>query len=77
LWDLDQEYAMDQTAAKASAMFQPIPAQRAFEVVCERIRELVASGRLKKGASCTNTSQKQSPDLTMHSRSNALPAKCR
>ena len=40
---------MDQTAAKVPAMFEPIQAQRAFEVVCERIRELVASGRLKKG----------------------------
>ncbi|SCK43091.1 DNA-binding transcriptional regulator, FadR family [Variovorax sp. HW608] len=40
---------MDQSATQASSMFEPIPAQRAFEVVCERIRELVASGRLKKG----------------------------
>lgn len=30
-------------------MFEPIQTQRAFEIVCERIRDLVASGRLKKG----------------------------
>lgn len=32
-----------------SPMFEPIPNRRAFEVVCERVRELVASGRLKQG----------------------------
>jgi GntR family transcriptional regulator, transcriptional repressor for pyruvate dehydrogenase complex len=32
-----------------SPMFGPIPSRRAFEVVCERVRELVASGRLKQG----------------------------
>lgn len=30
-------------------MFEPIQAPRAFEVVCERVRQLIASGRLKEG----------------------------
>ncbi|MES2183898.1 MAG: FadR/GntR family transcriptional regulator [Pseudomonadota bacterium] len=40
---------MDKPGVDPSPMFEPIQSQRAFEVVCERIRELVASGRLKKG----------------------------
>lgn len=30
-------------------MFEPIPSRRAFEAVCDRIREQVADGRLKRG----------------------------
>ncbi|KQP19294.1 FadR/GntR family transcriptional regulator [Pseudorhodoferax sp. Leaf265] len=40
---------MHQQSAATPSLFQPIPAQRAFEVVCEKIRELIADGRLKRG----------------------------
>lgn len=39
---------MKQSTVEPS-MFEPIPTQRAFEIVCARIRKLVASGKLKKG----------------------------
>lgn len=34
---------------KAVELFGPIPARRAFELVCDRIRELLAAGLLKAG----------------------------
>ncbi len=40
---------MEELGGAALPMFAPIRSRRAFEVVCERIRELVASGRLKRG----------------------------
>jgi len=40
---------MTKTNIEPAPLFCPIPSRRTFEVVCERIRELIASGRLKKG----------------------------
>jgi GntR family transcriptional repressor for pyruvate dehydrogenase complex len=40
---------MKQPAAARLPTFEPIQSPRAFEIVCERIREQVADGRLKRG----------------------------
>ncbi|MBN9478429.1 MAG: hypothetical protein ABS43_13670 [Bordetella sp. SCN 67-23] len=40
---------MEESGAAASPLFEPIQSRRAFEVVCEQIRQLVATGKLKQG----------------------------
>src|ERR1700755_322455 len=40
---------MDDSLPAAPPTFEPIPSFRAFEIVCERIREQGLDGRLKRG----------------------------
>lgn len=42
-------WKMKQPASARIPTFEPIQSLRAFEIVCERIREQVADGRLKRG----------------------------
>src|ERR1700712_5339297 len=43
------DVVMASLSAVVAPMFEPIPTRRAFEAVCDRIREQVADGRLKRG----------------------------